>query len=370
MMKKMTRFVFLFLVCCAAAEYAKPPENYALVWSDEFDQGAAPDSNTWKFDNRGPMRGDNVEHEYYTPANITIQNGVAVIEARKEKTKQGDVTWPYTSGWMSTEGKKSFKYGYIEVRIKAPFGKGVWSAFWTLGENLNTAYWPACGEMDFFYNNYGSPFTGDSKSDSVFSSACNFQSAGGGVVYNKKQYAYSEELYKDYHLYAILWDSAFVEYYFDDKVFWSRTETPGIIQSNNIDAFHQPHCFIANVAVAGDPDSMKSPNRLDTAVFPQRMYIDYVRVYEKSTGIADAAGASRAKSSMVLLNPASAWLKVFDMRGRLVADYTPKVRIMKPGQNAVRMLRPDLPAGAYIVRLSDGAFDVSQKLIIGNTGKQ
>jgi beta-glucanase (GH16 family) len=229
MMKKMTRFVFLFLVCCAAAEYAKPPENYALVWSDEFDQGAAPDSNTWKFDNRGPMRGDNVEHEYYTPANITIQNGAAVIEARKEKTKQGDVTWPYTSGWMSTEGKKSFKYGYIEVRIKAPFGKGAWPAFWTEGDNVNTLGWPACGQFNFFCQYTGIGLIDYPRSDSVFESDCNYHDTGAyGIIYNKKLYAYSEGLYKNYHLYALLWDSAFVEYYFDDKVYWSRTKTPDI----------------------------------------------------------------------------------------------------------------------------------------------
>ena len=36
----------------------------------------------------------------------------------------------------------------FEARLKVPVGKGIWPAFWTLGENITTKNWPHCGEID------------------------------------------------------------------------------------------------------------------------------------------------------------------------------------------------------------------------------
>jgi beta-glucanase (GH16 family) len=48
------------------------------------------------------------------------------------------------SAKITTLDKFHFKYGKIQARIKAPFGAGIWPAFWALGINTRTpgSGWP------------------------------------------------------------------------------------------------------------------------------------------------------------------------------------------------------------------------------------
>ena len=54
----------------------------------------------------------------------------------------------YTSARLTTQGHFSQEYGRFEARIQVPSGKGVWPAFLLMGDDLSTAGWPACGEID------------------------------------------------------------------------------------------------------------------------------------------------------------------------------------------------------------------------------
>ena len=134
-------------VCTKAANQS---DLYKLVWSDEFN-GNELDTSIWNY-NYG--NGDNVagwgnnELEYYTDdkANVKVQNGSLIITARAEKDENGK-TMRYTSGRLNTSGKASFKYGKMEARIKIPSVKGLWPAFWMLGQNEPKG-WPYCGEID------------------------------------------------------------------------------------------------------------------------------------------------------------------------------------------------------------------------------
>lgn len=129
------------------------PPAWTLVWSDEFNQsdGTAPDPTKWSIQTGGDGFG-NSELEYYTRRleNAHISRGNLVITAKKESfTGSDDVTRQYTSARMQSKDKFQQQYGRFEARIKLPSGgQGLWPAFWMLGDDVDRAGWPACGEID------------------------------------------------------------------------------------------------------------------------------------------------------------------------------------------------------------------------------
>src|SRR5579875_4182 len=120
--------------------------GYTLAWSDEF-SGKTLDANTWNYETGNGAGGwGNNELEYYTnsPKNVFVSNGNLIIEARKEAIGG----FQYSSARITTQNKKAFTYGRIDIRAKLPKGKGIWPALWMLGSNISTVGWPACGEID------------------------------------------------------------------------------------------------------------------------------------------------------------------------------------------------------------------------------
>ena len=135
-------------------ENPPPPTsaNYELIWADEFD-GNALDTNKWEVqlgdgtsEGLPPGWGNN-EQQYYTADNITVEDGVLVIEARVGDSP--DANFAFTSGRLRTQGILDFTYGRIEARIQVPEGLGLWPAFWTLGSDPSPyGAWAAKGEID------------------------------------------------------------------------------------------------------------------------------------------------------------------------------------------------------------------------------
>ena len=127
--------------------------KWTLVWSDEFNSPQL-DTSKWVYDIGGGKWG-NQELEYYTdqPQNISVQDGHLAIIARQDKhTDTNKTIWNYTSARIKTLGKFTQTYGRFEARIKVPFGQGIWPAFWMLGEDIDKAGWPNCGEIDIMEN--------------------------------------------------------------------------------------------------------------------------------------------------------------------------------------------------------------------------
>ena len=93
-----------------------------------------------------PVDGVIAELQNYTNRtdNSIVSNGTLKIIAKAESYNGS----PYTSARLLTKDKFSFKYGKVEARAKLPEGVGTWAAIWMLGDNISTAGWPACGEID------------------------------------------------------------------------------------------------------------------------------------------------------------------------------------------------------------------------------
>jgi beta-glucanase (GH16 family) len=365
-MKTVVSRMLTVVAFLSAALSAKPPAGYDLVWSDEFNSTMLDTSNWNCVTGVGdPVGWSSKIWQYYTDKNITVSNGACTIEARKETTSgPWSSAGSYTSGRMNSYNKRAFKYGYFEVRLKAPKGDGIWPSFWTLGEKLydKNIGWPGCGEMEMYEQRPGTWKVKEGVvGDNYFIGTCHFLGPTG-TSYNSKGVAYREALGDAYHTYAILWDSSFVEYYFDDSVYWDRTSTPNINQPSNFIAFHNPHFFIANIDILGN--YVMAVTTLGPNTLPAQMSIDYIRVYQKKPTAVRGGTRSSGRPETAFFDPASTRLKIYSLRGSLVADLTNRIVKMSPGSDPFGAIGAALPAGGYVAVLFDGTRLTSRKISV------
>lgn len=237
--------------------------GYHLAWSDEFN-GSTLSDQSWNFETGGTGWGNN-ELENYTarPQNAFLSSGNLIIEARKEDYG----TNKYTSARITTKGKREFKYGRIDMRAKLPVAKGLWPALWMLGSNIDAVGWPACGETDIM------ELIGTHPNQVVGSLHWKLANGSAGT-YNNTYTLASGDFSQQFHVYSLIWEQNSLQILVDDKVYVTATDAN---ISNGTYPFNNPSFFIFNVAVGGDwpgpPDG--------TTTFPQRMFVDYVRVFQK-----------------------------------------------------------------------------------------
>lgn len=279
----MSRWLMLVLLLCGAA-CARPSPPWELVWSDEFDYAGLPDSTRWDYE-QGFVR--NEELQFYTRArleNARVEEGRLVIEGRQEAwpnpafSPEADSAdwqraWPearYTSAALHTAGKAEWTYGRIEVMARLPHGRGTWPAIWTLGGSLarGEAGWPECGEIDIM--EYVG-FQPDTVHGTIHTGKFNhvMRTHKGSVL----ALPTAEE---EFHLYAIEWDSTKIDFFVDSTQYFTF-ENDG----SGADAwpFDQPQYLILNLAIGGGWGAAQG---MDESIFPQRMEVDYVRVYRKN----------------------------------------------------------------------------------------
>jgi beta-glucanase (GH16 family) len=247
--------------------------GYHLVWADDFrhDPNGLPDPSKW-IDEEGFIR--NNEAQYYTRArreNARVENGQLIIEARKEEYKgfaQGrPATAHYTSAALETRTKAAWTFGRIEVRAKLPIGKGVWPAIWTLGTNEADPHvgWPKCGEIDIM--ELVGRIPGIVRGTIHYFVKGARASQGGPLTVAHPESAF--------HVYAAEWTPTRIDLFVDAKKFFSFEVKEADNDSQN--PFRKPHFLLLNVALGGE-----SGGPIDNSIFPQRMVVDYVRVYQES----------------------------------------------------------------------------------------
>ncbi|MBO4827970.1 MAG: glycoside hydrolase family 16 protein [Fibrobacter sp.] len=241
---------------------AEPVAQY--LWHDEFD-GETIDTSKWTFEiGTGASGWGNNEWEYYTSRkeNAYVKDGVLHIRAQKENYEGQK----YTSARMLTKGKFAFKYGTVEARIALPTGKGIWPAFWMLGENFDTVGWPACGEIDIIET---------INDENIVYGTHHWQYNGNHASYGnntKDYYGTSKELdITQFHTFKMVWNEKLIAMYVDE---FKYQEIDIESAKDGLEAFHKPQFFILNVAVAGNWPGFE----VDDSQFPNEMLVDYIRV--------------------------------------------------------------------------------------------
>lgn len=268
MIKKLLLTVYTTL-CCSFL-YGK--QDWKLVWNDEFDYSGTPDNSKWSFDTEGNnWDWGNNEAQNYTPAdkkNAWVEDGNLIIEARKERyTWHGDgQTKEYTSARLFTKGKGDWLYGKVEVKALLPTGRGMWPAIWMLSTDDTYGGWPNSGELDIMENVGHDP---NKIHCNIHTEAYNHKNGT-----NKGNTVTTSSPSQNWHIYSMEWDAEKVIFFLDgNQVFRFDNEHKSYKEWPYDKRFH----LLLNIAVGG---SWGGEQGIDDGIFPQRMLVDYVRVYQ------------------------------------------------------------------------------------------
>jgi beta-glucanase (GH16 family) len=232
-------------------------DEWRLTWSDEFDYEGLPDKSKWG-NEVGFIR--NNELQYYTrqrAENSIVSNGMLHIIGRKEPFE----TAQFTSASLTTDGKYSFTYGKVEARMKLPKGQGMWPAFWMLGQNMSSVGWPRCGEIDIMEH---------INSEDILYGTLHW--------HNEKHVSNGTKIpckMDEFHNYSVEWDNKAVKWFLDGNQYHEVSIADSV---NSTSELHKPFYIILNLAIGGNWP--KNPD--ETTIFPDTVFIDYVRVYQRN----------------------------------------------------------------------------------------
>ncbi len=261
--------------------YAKEP-TYQLVWADEFNSGTKPEGSKWTYE-IGFVR--NHEDQWYQEENAFIENGLLVIEARKEDKQnplyqEGSSNWKnnrerllYSSSSINSRGKFEFLYGRLEVRARIDTSMGLWPAIWTLGIEKQ---WPSNGEIDLM-ESY--PINGEHHILANVASGTNrkYQAKWNSKAIHLKHFLDKDPLWPTkFHVWRMDWDKEKIQLYLDDELL-NEVGLEKTVNPDGFQPFNQPHYILLNLALGG-----QHGGDLIKTQFPNRYEIDYVRVYQKT----------------------------------------------------------------------------------------
>jgi beta-glucanase (GH16 family) len=244
---------------------------WRLVWADEFNYNGLPDAKKWDYDVGGHGWG-NKELQFYTARrkqNARVENGRLIIEARKESWKGRD----YTSARLVSRNKGDWTYGRFEVRAKLPSGRGTWPAIWMLPTGQTYGGWPNSGEIDIMEHvGFDPDVVHTSIHTRAYNHAINTQKTAQLKLPNSRT---------EFNVYAVEWTPEEIRGFVNDEHFFTfRNER---LTNSAADyrqwPFDQPFHLLLNLAVGGMWGGQQG---VDPTIWPQRLEIDYVRVYQRA----------------------------------------------------------------------------------------
>src|ERR1043165_9972435 len=202
--------------------------------------------------------------------NARVEGGRLVIEARREPHKGRE----YTSARLVTKGRMDWTYGRFEVRAKLPSGRGTWPAIWMLAtkQNYGHDYWPDNGEIDIM-EHVG--FDPDVIHASVHCRAYFFTAGTQKTATIRLPTASSE-----FNPYRIDWSPEEIIAFVNGREYFrfknERLSNPRADYRQW--PFDKPLYLVLNLAVGGSWGGEKG---VDTTIWPRRMEVDYVRVWQR-----------------------------------------------------------------------------------------
>ncbi len=270
-----TLSLFTGLLDCAQAQ----------LWSEEFNYTSAPNSTVWSYDLGASGWGNNELQNYTSdPANVWVDGSNLVITAQKQGNN-------ITSARVKTQDKFIFKYGTVEARIQIPdLGDGLWPAFWTLGNNISSIGWPACGEIDVMEMGSAGAIAAGVVNRRVGSTA-HWEYNGGHVYYGLDNDRPSG-IDGTFVVYRMEWTPTAISTYIDNNWIWTMDIAGGA--GSDLEEFHEPHFFIINLAVGGNYPGIWDPANI-TAPFPAEYRVDWIRLYDN--GYTEIGGSSSTTST-------------------------------------------------------------------------
>ena len=252
---------------------AQTPDNWKLVWSDEFDKDGRPDPAKWTYET-GFVR--NQELQWYQPENAWCEKGLLIIEGRRERKKNPNFNpesrnWgasreyaEYTSACLITKGIASWRYGRLEMRARIDARPGLWPAFWTLGVE---GRWPNNGEIDIMEY-----YRGMLLANLIWAGPVRTTS----FTRRKPITSFADtEWSSKFHVWRMDWDENRAVISVDGEVL-NDSDLNQTANPDGKNGFRQAHYILLNLAIGGTAGG--DPSATD---FPARFEVDYVRIYQK-----------------------------------------------------------------------------------------
>ncbi len=334
-------FVFLFLVMPLFA--AAQPEGYELFWHDEFDSTAL-DTSRWHHRGLGPRRGGTVTEE------AVLLNGEGQLLITTTILDSSH----YYVGMIGTQETFQTRYGYFECRAR--FGRKMpWDAFWLQSPTAYT-YPPSenGAEIDIF-EYYGDSLFYNNDTFIWISHNTFWGSEEGDGSLEHNGHKHLTLVHTEFHTVGVEWTPTFYRFYVDGKETFTSTE--GISgKEEYIILSEEPRTW------EGVKEELEKRG-LELPVY-DTFVVDYVRVYKKAPVLAEGlpaegpllevphplpAGTS-TELSFTLVRPGEVTIRVFDLRGRLMAE---PCRGWRPrGTHRLLLDVSSFPAGLYLIRLT------------------
>lgn len=248
------------------------PADWPLVWSDEFSVDGLPDPAKWGYETfRNKQGWYNGELQYYSSErlkNSRIEDGKLIIETHRESLESAS-DWggqAYTSARLVTNRRATWTYGAFEIRAKLPCGRGVWPAIWMLSSK-SSMRWPDDGEIDIMEHvGHDEGVVHASVHTAAYNHTKNTQ---------KTAQTRLSDLCQAFHRYQLIWTPEALSIGIDDRNYF-RFVNDGEDEKETW-PFNAPQFLLLNTAVGGTWGGMKG---VDDSVFPVRMEVDYVRVWQ------------------------------------------------------------------------------------------
>ena len=280
-------------VCGGSGEYNQCAEcdtdcscslDWNMIWNDEFDSDGI-DLNNWNFEVWAPGQVNNEEQAYTaSPNNAHVEDGDLIITALRENLdldSDGIPDAEYSSARLTTANKFFTVYDNacgecdggkikVEVRAKLPKGTGTWPAIWMMPNNSEYGGWPNSGEIDIMEHvGYDS--------NVIHSSVHNATNSGGLGGTNQTAAQDVSDVEDNYHTYGLIWSDKEIVTFIDSEENSVLDYDNPNLSTYEVWPYDKDFFIILNLAIGGTWGGL---NGIDTSIFPEHMYIDYVRVYK------------------------------------------------------------------------------------------
>ena len=96
-------------------------------WNTYMTSNAAQ-GTPWLGNGSGGSALGSYDAEYDMPSQVSVNSGLT-LNAVQQSITAGGVTYPFTSGVLTTYGKMEFTGGYVQISMKQPSGDGAGPLF-------------------------------------------------------------------------------------------------------------------------------------------------------------------------------------------------------------------------------------------------
>lgn len=257
----------------ALADSLYAPMGYNLVWYDSF-SAPALDKAKWVHINSAEENDDTNR----TPgeSDFAISDDNAVLSIIKQGSENKNVILEN----LTTKNRMAFKYGYLEMRARVPYGNPMWPSFWLQSnrtiEKTLTEYMTEVDIFEVFGNKKATPNIHKWINDRSIQA----NNTSNGPLY-KKSYTFTKDLAtlnSEYHIYGFLVDETEMSFFIDgekyatisaDDIYWGEG-------SKGINDY-----FYVILSLGFWHNSQNGEN---STSFPANYCVDYVRLYQNSNG--------------------------------------------------------------------------------------